>query len=93
MDKNGNKSCRENYRHVDIHYLFVKDRVDIKNISIAYCSTEHMLVYFFTKALQGVLFVKFREVIKGCKNIYTLQMEPPSTNEYVGNVDDVYPIK
>ena len=30
------------------------------NMSIAYCITEHILAYLFTKALKGDLFVNFR---------------------------------
>ena len=86
VEKNGNKSCTGNYRHIDIHYLFVKDRVESNSISITYCSTDHMISDFFTKSLQGDLFVKLYDVVIGWKNVYTLQMGPPSTKERVGNV-------
>ena len=59
VEKNRNKSCTGNYRHIDIHYLFVKDRVESNSISITYCSTDHMISDFFTKSLQGDIFVKF----------------------------------
>ena len=39
---------------------FVKNPVDSGTILITYRSTEHKLAYFFTKSLQGHLFVKFR---------------------------------
>ena len=65
----------------------MKYRVDINNMIIAYCIIEYMLVDLFTKALQGYIFVKFREVIMRWKHIDTLQMGPPSTKERVGNVD------
>ena len=45
-----------------------------------------MFTDFCTKSLQGSLFSKFCDVIMGWKNVYTLQMGPPSTNERVGNV-------
>ena len=41
---------------------------------------------FFTKALQGALFIKFGDLIMGWKNIDKLWMVPPSTKERVGNV-------
>ena len=47
---------------------------------IAYCSTENMLADLLIKFLQGVLFVKLREVIMGRKHIDKLQMGPISTN-------------
>ena len=85
--ENGKKSCTGNSGHIDIRYFFVKYRVDSNGMSIIYCSTEHMLADYFTKALQGALFLKFREVMMGWKHIDTLQMGPPSTKECVGNMD------
>ena len=93
MEKNGNKSCTRNSRHVDVWYFFMKDRIDSNNMSITYCSTEHMLTDSFTKSLQGSLFVKFHEVIMGWKHIDTLQMVQPSTKEFVGYLDDINSIK
>ena len=86
MEKKGKKSCTGNSRHIDIHYLFAKNRIERNKISIAYCSTEHMLTDFFTKALQGSLFANFCDVIMGWKHVDTLQMGPSSTKERVGGV-------
>ena len=44
--KNGKKLCNGNSSHTNIHYLFAKDQVELSNMSIAYCITEHMLVDF-----------------------------------------------
>ena len=55
-------------------------------MSIAYCSTEHILADLFTKYLQESLFTDFRDVIMGWKHVDTLQMGPPSTKEIVGNL-------
>ena len=68
-------------------------RVGNGNMLIAYCSTEHILADFYTKALQGALFVNFCEVIMVWKHIDTLSMVPPSTKESVENVEEVNPIK
>ena len=89
VEKNGNKSCTENYRRIDIHYLFVKDQVQSNSMSITYCSTYHTISYFFTKSLQGDLFVKMCEVIMGWKHIDTIHMGPTSTKECVGNAVEV----
>ena len=80
MDKNGNISCTSNSCHINMYYLFVKDRGDTKNMLITYFSTEQILADFLAKSVQGSLFVKFCEVIMIWKQIYTLQMVPPSTN-------------
>ena len=76
MKKNGKKSCTGKSRHIDIRYFFAKDRVESKNILISQYSTENMLTYFFTKYLQGSLFVKFCDMIMVLKNLDTLHMGP-----------------
>ena len=86
MDQDGRKSFTGKYRHIDIRYLFAKDKVEIKKMPIAYCSTEHMLADIFTKALQGSLFAKFCDIIMGWKHVDMIQMGPPSTKELVGDV-------
>jgi hypothetical protein len=53
-------------RHVSIRYFFVKDRIDSKEIKLNYVPTDAMMADFFTKPLQGALFLKFREAILGC---------------------------
>ena len=67
----------------------MKEHVEINSMSIAYYSTYHMLEDLFIKALQKVLFFKFREVIMGLKHIITLKMWLPSTKERAGNMDKV----
>ena len=57
-------------------------------MSIAYCNTEHMPEDFFTKSLQGCLFVRFHDVIMGWKQIDTLHMVPPLTKKNVGDMDE-----
>ena len=52
-----------------------------------------MLADFFTKAPQGELFLKLRELIMGWKHIYTLHMGLTSTKDFVGNVYKVESIK
>ena len=77
MEKKRKKSCTGNFRHIDIRYLFAKDWVVSTNIFIAYCTTEHILADFFTKALQGFLFANVYDVIMWGIHIDTLQMGPP----------------
>jgi hypothetical protein len=51
----------------------MKDRINTEGIDVVYCPTEDMLADFFTKPLQGSLFVKFRDVIMGLAHISTLR--------------------
>jgi hypothetical protein len=50
-------------RHVSIRYFFVKDRIDSKEIELRYIGTEEMIADFFTKPLQGALFISMRSKI------------------------------
>ena len=65
LGKNGRNSCTGNSRHIDIRYFFVKDRVESGDIIKEYCSSEEMLADFFSNALQGSFFRKFRDLIMG----------------------------
>ena len=76
MEKNGRNSCTGNSRHVDIKYFWVKDRVDKKEVEIKYCPTTLMLADYFTKALQGTVFRRFRSVIMGYSHINDLLLDP-----------------
>ena len=73
MLKNGRNSCTGNSRHIHIRYFFVKDRVDKKEVKIEYCPSLDMLADFFTKPLQGKMFLKFRQVLMGYAHISTLK--------------------
>ena len=72
MLKNGRNSCTGNSRHINIRYFFVKDRIENEEVKVEYCPSEDMLADFFTKALQGKLFLKFRSVIMGYQPISIL---------------------
>ena len=63
MEKNSRNSCTGNSRQISIRYVLVKDCVDREDFSIEYCNTSAMLADFFTKPLQGSLFLRLREVI------------------------------
>ena len=93
MENNEKTFCTSNSRHINIWYFLVKEWIDKSNMPIAYCSTDHMLAGFYTKALQGYLSVRFHKVIMGWKHIDTLQMVQPSTKEFVGYLDDINSIK
>jgi len=46
-----------------VRYFFIKDRVDNGEIVIEHCPTAEMIADYFTKPLQGALFIKFRNFI------------------------------
>ena len=48
----------------------MKDYIDRKEIHVIYCPTEAMVADYFTKPLQGLQFVKFRNLIMGAPGLY-----------------------
>lgn len=56
-------------RHINIRYFFVKDRMEKKEVKISYLPTERMIADFYTKPLQGSLFVQLRNYILGYSTI------------------------
>ena len=90
LEQTGRNSCTGNSRHINIRFFFIKDRIDNKEVSVCYCPTELMLGDFYTKALQGSLFYKFRDVLMGYKKIETIM--PSHITEFeerVGNTDGI----
>ena len=65
LETNGMKSVGKNSRHIRIKYFFVTDRVKDKELKVIYCPTKEMVADFFTKPLQGVLFVTHRNTVLG----------------------------
>ena len=75
MANNGRYSCTGNSRHTNIRHLFVKDRVEKREIDFKYCPTHLMIAEYFTKPLQGKMFKKFRDLIMGYVHINDLLQE------------------
>ena len=57
------------------------DRVDSEGLTIRYCPTDIMLADFFTKALQGNLFRKFKDIILGYLHTKSLLTDMSSSPE------------
>ena len=54
--KHGRRSSGQKTSHMNIRYLWFKDRLTSERIKVVYCPTGNMLTDFFTKPLQGNLF-------------------------------------
>ena len=50
---------------MDIRYFYVADHIQNKTLSLRHCPTEEMLADYFTKPLQGSLFIRLRNHIMG----------------------------
>jgi hypothetical protein len=58
LETNGKLSSSKRTRHINIRYFFVKDRIKKGEIKLEHCKLIDMLGDFFTKPLQGSLFIK-----------------------------------
>ena len=65
LERNGRRSSVKRTKHMDIRYFYVTEQVEKKAIHITHCPTEEMIGDFFTKPLQGSLFLKMRNYIMG----------------------------
>ena len=63
LENNGAKSSSKRTRHLNIRFYFITDRIANGDLTIKYCPTDEMPADYFTKPLQGNLFVKFRNLI------------------------------
>jgi hypothetical protein len=54
---------------VNVRYYFIKDRIDSGEVCLEHCPTAEMIADFFTKPLQGALFLKFRNIIMNIKEV------------------------
>lgn len=71
--KNGELSCSQNTRHVNICYFFIEDKIENGDVQVVYCPTEDTVGDFFNKPLQGQKFIWFRNMILGTPTDYTNQ--------------------
>ena len=52
---------------MDIRYFYVGEHIQNRTLSLKHCPTEEMLADYFTKPLQGSLFVRLRNHIMGAE--------------------------
>ena len=83
LERNGRSSSGKQTRHINIRYYFMADRIENRELRMAYCPTEEMVADFYTKPLQGRLFRKLRNVIMGLPPETEMNMEV-SPQECVG---------
>ena len=65
LKKNGKQSSSKCPKHMDIQFSYVTEHVQNKTLSMKHCPTEEMVADFFTKPLQGSLFVRLHNFIMG----------------------------
>ena len=68
LETNGARSSSKRTKHINIRYYFIADRIKKGELKVEYCPTCTMLADFFTKPLQGKLFIKLRSQILNLHN-------------------------
>jgi len=63
LAENGKASSSKRTRHLNVRYYFVTDQIKKGHVKVAFCPTQDMVADFFTKPLQGSLFMRMRERI------------------------------
>jgi hypothetical protein len=66
LENNGSASSSKRTKHINLRYYFITDRIKAGELSVEHCPTGEMVGDFFTKPLQGKLFLKFRQLIMNC---------------------------
>ena len=69
LENNGNFSGSKRTKHIEARFYFVTDQIEKGNVSIEHCPTKEMIADFFTKPLQGKLFIALRNKIMGIQTI------------------------
>ena len=59
LEKNGRAWSSKRTQHINIRYFFLADQIAAGELKGEYCPTGEILADFFTKPLQGSLFMKF----------------------------------
>ena len=65
LERNRRSSSTKRTKHTNIRYFYVTEQIQKKAIHVTHCPTEEMIGDFFTKPLQGSLFIKMRNYIMG----------------------------
>jgi hypothetical protein len=50
-------------KHIDVRYMFIKDRVEREEVQLRYCPTSEMVADVMTKPLSSILFKKFTKML------------------------------
>ena len=65
LERNGQTSSTKCTKHMNIWYFYITEQIRKKAIHDTHCPMEEMVGDFFTKPLQGSLFIKMRNYIMG----------------------------
>jgi hypothetical protein len=79
LKRNGKASSGKRTRHINIHYFFITDRVNMKEVETEWCPTKEMVADYMTKPLQGSPFGRLGDLIMGTTSIKKAKIPSKST--------------
>ena len=59
MEENSRESISRSRTNINIRSLYIKYCINSEEVKVEHCSTNNMLVHYFTKPFQGSKFVPF----------------------------------
>ena len=65
LERNRRSSSTKRTKHMNIQYFYVTEQIKKKAIRVMHCPTGEMIGDFFTKPLQGSLFIKMHNYVMG----------------------------
>ena len=65
LEKNGKRYSSKRTRHINIRYCFIAYRIMKQEAFVEFCPNFDMIGDYFTKALQGSQFRRFRNIVLG----------------------------
>jgi hypothetical protein len=84
-ERNGKPSSGKRTIHVNNHYFFITDQVDMKELTIKWCPMKQMVADFMTKPIQGSHFMHLREYIMGRVCSSKPKMESVNIDKNINN--------
>jgi hypothetical protein len=85
LERNGKASCGKNMRHINICYFFITDQVNMKELTIEWCTTKQMVNEFMNNPIQGSHFRYLREYIMGRVRSSKPKMEAVNIDKKINN--------
>jgi hypothetical protein len=68
--KNGQLSSKKKTKHIRAKFVFIKDRIDSKDIRVVHCPTEEMWADVLTKPFHGKAFRVMQSKLMNCSEEY-----------------------
>jgi hypothetical protein len=69
LETNRRSSSSKRTCHIDVRYFLIVDKVEKGKIKLEHCKAEDMLRDFFTKSLQGNMFIRYQNAIMNIRNL------------------------